>query len=128
MSMLLLSTADTELLAARSSGAPWRVANPSRVDSTDAAALSGLIADASVIVLRLLGGTQAWPGGIEALRASGRPLVVLGGETAPDAQLMALSTAPAGVVAEALAYLGQGGPANLRRTAPLPVRHPAADR
>ncbi|HEX4018089.1 MAG TPA: cobaltochelatase subunit CobN [Frankiaceae bacterium] len=114
MSMLLLSTADTELLAARSSGAPWRVANPSRVESSDAAALSALIADAPVIVLRLLGGTQAWPGGIEALRASGRPLVVLGGETAPDAQLMAASTVPAGVAAEALAYLSQGGPANLR--------------
>ncbi|HEX4432987.1 MAG TPA: cobaltochelatase subunit CobN [Frankiaceae bacterium] len=114
MSMLLLSTADTELLAARSSGAPWRVSNPSRVDSADTAALSALIGDASVLVLRLLGGTQAWPGGIEALRASGRPLVVLGGETAPDAQLMALSTAPAGVVAESLAYLSQGGPANLR--------------
>ena len=67
-----------------------------------------------MVVLRLLGGTQAWPGGIEALRATGRPLVVLGGETAPDAQLMAASTVPAGVVAEALAYLSQGGPANLR--------------
>jgi cobaltochelatase CobN len=112
--MLLLSTADTELLAARSSGAPWRVANPSRVDSSDTAALSALVGEASVIVLRLLGGTQAWPGGIDALRQAGRPLVVLGGETAPDAQLMASSTVPAGVAAEALAYLSQGGPANLR--------------
>jgi cobaltochelatase CobN len=114
MNMLLLSTADTELLAARASGAAWKVANPSRVDPTDFAALSGLVADASVIVLRLLGGTQAWPGGIDALRATGRPLVVLGGETAPDAQLMAASTVPAGVAAEALAYLSQGGPGNLR--------------
>ena len=40
MSMLLLSTADTELLAARASGADWRVANPSRVDPADSAALS----------------------------------------------------------------------------------------
>ncbi len=64
-------------------------------------------------MLRLLGGTQAWPGGIEALRSTGRPVVVLGGETAPDAQLMAASTVPAGVAAEALAYLSQGGPANL---------------
>jgi cobaltochelatase CobN len=109
--MLLLSTADTELLAARSSGEPWRVANPSRLEPADAAQLA---ANASVIVLRLLGGTQAWPGGIEALREAGRQLVVLGGETAPDAQLMARSTVPAGVAAEALAYLNQGGPANLR--------------
>ncbi len=110
MSMLLLSTADTELLAARSSGAAWTVANPSRVEPAEAA---GIAAEAAVIVLRLLGGTQAWPGGIEALRASGRPLVVLGGESAPDAQLMAASTVPAGVATEALAYLNQGGPANL---------------
>ncbi len=110
MTMLLLSTADTELLAARSSGAPWQVANPSRIEPAQAADLA---TDASVIVLRLLGGTQAWPGGIEALRSTGRPVVVLGGETAPDAQLMAASTVPAGVAAEALAYLSQGGPANL---------------
>jgi cobaltochelatase CobN len=73
-----------------------------------------LVGDASVVVVRLLGGAQAWPGGLEALRAIGRPLVVLGGESAPDAQLMGASSVPAGVVAEALEYLAQGGPHNLR--------------
>jgi cobaltochelatase CobN len=109
--MLLLSTADTELLAARSSGAGWRVANPTRVEPETVAELVG---DASVIVVRLLRGAQAWPGGLEALRVIGRPLVVLGGEAAPDAQLMGASTVPAGVVREALEYLAQGGPENLR--------------
>jgi cobaltochelatase CobN len=112
--ILLLSTADTELLAARSSGADYRVANPVRVAP---AAVPGLAAGAGLVVLRLLGGRQAWPDGISALRATGLPLVMLGGEAAPDAELMALSTVPGGVVAEALGYLREGGPGNLRELA-----------
>ena len=68
-------------------------------------------------MLRLLGGRQAWPEGVAALRASGLPLVALGGESTPDAELMSLSTVPAGVVAEALGYLREGSPANLRELA-----------
>ena len=49
--------------------------------------------------------------------AAGMPLVALGGEAAPDAELMALSTVPAGVATEALAYLREGGPDNLRELA-----------
>lgn len=30
--VLLLSTADTDLLAARASGAPFRIGNPTRID------------------------------------------------------------------------------------------------
>ena len=112
--ILLLSTADTELLAARSSGADYRVANPVRVAPDSVPALAG---GASLVVLRLLGGRQAWPGGISALRATGLPLVLLGGEAVPDAELMALSTVPAGVAAEALGYLREGGPGNLRELA-----------
>src|SRR5207342_3656833 len=41
------------------------------------------------------------------------PVVVLGGEQQPDAELMEQSTAPGGVVAEAHSYLAHGGPANL---------------
>jgi cobaltochelatase CobN len=42
------------------------------------------------------------------------PVVVLGGEAVPDVHLQAKSTAPAGVVSEALAYLVEGGAVNLR--------------
>jgi cobaltochelatase CobN len=112
--ILLLSTADTELLAARASGADYRVANPVRVAP---AALAALTDSIDVVVLRLLGGRQAWPDGISALLATGLPLVMLGGEAAPDAELMALSTVPAGVAAEALGYLREGGPGNLRELA-----------
>ncbi len=126
--ILLLSTADTELLAARSSGAAYRTANPSRIPMGDAAGdpggdppgaarLAALADGADLVVLRLLGGRQAWPEGVAALRASGLPLVALGGESTPDAELMSLSTVPAGVVAEALGYLREGGPANLAQLA-----------
>jgi cobaltochelatase CobN len=112
--ILLLSTADTELLAARASGADYRVANPARIPPD---AVAGLARGADLAVLRLLGGRAAWPGGIEALHATGLPLIILGGEAAPDAGLMAQSTVAAGTVTEALGYLREGGPANLRELA-----------
>lgn len=51
--------------------------------------------------------------GLEAVRASGTPLVALGGEIAPDAELMECSTVPGGVAADAHNYLAAGGPGNL---------------
>ena len=112
--ILLLSTADTELLAARSADAGYRTANPARIAVGDLAALT---AGADLAVARLLGGRKAWPEGIEALRRAGLPLIALGGEAAPDAELMALSTVPAGIAAQALAYLREGGRDNLRELA-----------
>ncbi|MFE9395839.1 cobaltochelatase subunit CobN [Streptomyces flavidovirens] len=109
--VLLLSTADTDLLAARASGAPYRIGNPTRIDA--ATELPALIEGAAVAVVRLLGGKRAWEDGLAVLKASGIPTVLLGGETVPDAELMAESSVPAGVVAEALRYLVEGGPGNL---------------
>lgn len=109
--VLLLSTADTDLLAARASRAPFRIGNPNRIDVQDE--LPALIEGSSVAVVRLLGGKRAWEDGLAALKASGIPTVLLGGEAVPDAELMAESSAPAGVVAEALRYLVEGGPGNL---------------
>ncbi|WP_253882054.1 cobaltochelatase subunit CobN [Actinomadura rupiterrae] len=111
MRALLLSTADTELLAARAAGA-WVTANPMRVDD-----LSSLVDGVDVVVVRLLGGRKTWPDGVDALVGSGLPVVLLGGEADPDAELMALSTVPPGVAAEALAYLREGGVENLRQLA-----------
>src|SRR5262245_30651458 len=108
---LLLSTADTELLAARACAAPWRIANPTRLTPGQAQALAK---ESAFTVVRLLGGQQAWPDGLAALSFPGTRMVVLGGEAAPDAGLQALSTVPAGVVSEALAYLAEGGVDNLR--------------
>ena len=114
LTILLVSTADTELLAAAASGAGYLTANPAR---TEPAEVPALAARADLVVLRLLGGRKAWPEGVAALTAAGRPLVALGGEAAPDAELMALSTVPAGVATEALGYLREGGPENLRELA-----------
>nr|BBJ54659.1 hypothetical protein SAVMC3_72880 [Streptomyces avermitilis] len=106
-----MSTADTDLLAARASGAPYRIGNPTRVDVSEE--LPALVAGSDIAVVRLLGGKRAWEDGLAALKASGIPTVLLGGETVPDAELMAESSVPAGVVAEALRYLVEGGSANL---------------
>ncbi|MEV4253721.1 cobaltochelatase subunit CobN [Spirillospora sp. NPDC049652] len=114
MRALLLSTADTELLAARAADAGWATANPVRVDVGE---LPSLTEGADVVVVRLLGGRKTWPDGVEALVRSGLPVVFLGGEADPDAELMALSTVPPGVAAEALAYLREGGVGNLRQLA-----------
>ncbi|GAA3050677.1 cobaltochelatase subunit CobN [Actinokineospora globicatena] len=109
--ILLLSTSDTDLLSARASGAEYRLANPARLHLDD---LPGLLEGADIVVVRLLGGRRAWEEGLDSLLAGPRPVVVLGGEQVPDAELMELSTVPGGVVAEAHRYLAYGGADNLR--------------
>jgi cobaltochelatase CobN len=112
--LLLLSTADTDLLAARASRTEWRVANPARLDPAD---LVALLDGVALVVVRLLGGRRTWPEGLDAVLAAGLPVVALGGESAPDAELTALSTVPAGVCHDALRYLVEGGATNLRELA-----------
>ena len=106
----LLSTSDTDLLSARASGASYAWSNPSR--ATDAE-LTSAVAGSELVVMRLLGSPHdLWPG-LASVREAGTPLVVLGGEQQPSAELMELSTVPMGVAAEAHRYLAEGGPANL---------------
>ncbi|NLU61566.1 cobaltochelatase subunit CobN [Rhodococcus sp. HNM0563] len=109
--LALLSTSDTDLLSARSSGADWAVGNPSRLDVTTD--LSGLLEGAGLVIVRILGSARSWQDGLDAVRARGVPVVVLGGEQTPDAELMSYSTVPIGTAAEAHRYLAHGGPANL---------------
>ncbi|MFD5888360.1 cobaltochelatase subunit CobN [Streptomyces sp. NPDC060334] len=116
--ILLLSTSDTDLLSARAADGPvpYRFANPSRLPLDD---LPGLLDGADLVVVRLLGGLRAWQDGLDLLLAPDqtRPVVVLTGEQAPDAQLMEASTVPIGIAAEAHGYLAHGGPANLDQLA-----------
>ncbi|HZP15254.1 MAG TPA: cobaltochelatase subunit CobN, partial [Nocardioides sp.] len=106
----LLSTSDTDLLSARSSGADYVWANPARSSDAD---LTALVDGAAVVVIRLLGSPDALWSGVAGLREAGTPLVILGGEQTPSAELMELSTVPIGIAAQAHAYLAEGGPTNL---------------
>lgn len=108
--ILLLSTSDTDLITAAASDADISGANPSRILVDD---IPGLAAGADLIIVRILGGVRAWEDGLAAVAATGKPLVVCSGEQQPDPDLMALSTVPAGVVAEAHNYLAAGGVANI---------------
>jgi cobaltochelatase CobN len=110
--ILLLSTSDTDLIAARSSGARYRWANPSRlVDGELTEQMNG----ADLVVVRILGGYRSWQDGIDTVIGSGVPTVVVSGEHAPDAELMSRSTVPAGAAVQAHIYLAQGGMENLRQ-------------
>jgi cobaltochelatase CobN len=108
----LLSTSDTDLLSARASGADYLLANPARAAHTE---LGPMLEACDLIVARILGSPQLLCGGFDRLRATGKPMVVLGGEQAPDAALMELSTVSKGIAADAHVYLAQGGPDNLRQ-------------
>lgn len=113
----LLSTSDTDLLCARASQRNYGYLNPSRADD---AAIQALIfgdesqAAAEIVIYRLLGSPdQLWPG-LEQVRAAGIPVVVLGGEQQPNAELMEYSTVTSGVASQAHVYLAQGGANNLQ--------------
>lgn len=110
----LLSTSDTDLLSARASGADYLWANPSRqVEGHQS--MAEAIEAADLVICRLLGSPHDLCGGFERIRATGKPMIVLGGELTPNAELMEMSTVPVGVAAEAHRYLVEGGPENLRQ-------------
>ena len=106
----LLSTSDTDLLSARASGADYLLANPGRAAHQQ---FGEALEACDLVVARILGSAQLLCSGFDRFRATSKPMVVLGGEQAPDAALMALSTVPKGIAADAHVYLAQGGPDNL---------------
>jgi cobaltochelatase CobN len=120
--VLLLTTADTEILAAARAAELLpedfpgvRCANPAKLDDPGSF-FDEVLPGTRAVLVRLLGGRRAWPEGFEELRRRceqlGIPLLAFGGEAEPDAELTALSTAPSGAVAEAFEYLRWGGVAN----------------
>ncbi len=109
---------DTELLALRSviddlphDLGPVGWFHPDRID--DVPDVTG----ARLVVVRLLGGIELWEEGFARLcrqcEDADVPLVAVGGEFDTDPELLARSTVPAGVVAEAHRYLYAGGPRNI---------------
>ena len=112
--ILVLTNAPSEILALRSvlDGLPdgfpeVRAANPGELDRLPE------VESLALVVVRLLGGAQAWAGHFERLRqsciTSGVPLLAFGGEAAPDAEMTASSTVPSATVAQAFEYLVHGG-------------------
>ncbi len=112
MRIALLSTSDTDLLSARESGADYVLANPARPGHQS---MAEVIEGCDLVIGRLLGSPQDLCSGFTRVAATGMPVVVLGGEQSPSAELMELSSVPMGVAAEAHLYLAEGGPENLRQ-------------
>ncbi len=125
--IVVLSSADTEiaLLAAaqrrcraQAPSAPrLRLAPISRLGHNFSVDLyMETVAQARLVVARLLGGSAYWPYGLERLvetcRASGIPLALVPGDDKPDPELMQLSTLEPDRVHRLWRYLAEGGPAN----------------
>ncbi|WP_448572753.1 cobaltochelatase subunit CobN, partial [Trichothermofontia sp.] len=76
-----------------------------------------VLAQAQVIVLRLLGGRAYWPYGLEVVRevatATGAMLWVLPGDDQPDPDLISHSTVGLGVCDRLWRYFNEGGVTNL---------------
>ena len=80
------------------------------------ALLAGELAQARIIVLRVLGRPGSVPGFAELVTAAqrqGRFLVAISGTGEPDAELAAVSTVSPQVLQQALAYFQAGGSVNL---------------
>ncbi|MBV8086586.1 MAG: cobaltochelatase subunit CobN [Chloroflexi bacterium] len=133
--IVFLSTADTDLLTLSSLELrDVLAANPTVLTSS---ALQEFASRAeTAVVLRLLGGRRTLEAEFDGIRewclASGVPLVAVPGDAVPDAELAALSTAPAEVVQRTHQYLVAGGAENLEsmvrclrgETRPAPVEQP----
>ncbi|RYJ01945.1 MAG: hypothetical protein EON52_20530, partial [Actinomycetales bacterium] len=79
----LLSTSDTDLLSARASGADYLWANPgSQVEGHQS--MAEAIEASDLVICRLLGSPDDLCGGFERIRATGKPMIVLGGELTPN--------------------------------------------
>jgi cobaltochelatase CobN len=120
-----VTTADTEILATSTAvarlpdGFPEvRWANPAFA-ADHVAFIDELLDGARVVLCRILGGRRGWPEGFDVLRSEcarrGVALLALGGEAEPDAELTALSLAPAGAVAQAGEYLRHGDVDNVEQ-------------
>jgi cobaltochelatase CobN len=82
-----------------------------------------VIAGASCVVIRLLGGLDYWRYGADeiahAARAQGIPLALLPGDGRDDARLADLSTVDGAMLARLDAFFAAGGPKNMRRALDL---------
>ena len=75
-----------------------------------------VVAEARLVVVRLLGGVSYWPYGVEQLtqicRQRAIPIAFLPGDDMPDPVLESWGTLDPAIAAVLWRYLGEGGPAN----------------
>jgi len=80
--------------------------------------VESVIENATLVIVRLLGGRGYWPYGVEQIAATCRKkniaLAFLPGDDQPDEELTSLSTLPGDAVHRLWQYCVQGGPANYR--------------
>src|SRR5215471_10501963 len=125
--IVLLSSADTEIALLAAAQSRLRVQDPMapRLRLAPIARLGHnfsvdlymeTVAQARLVIARLLGGSTYWPYGVERLvetcRERGIPLALLPGDDKPDPELVQLSTLPPDSVHRLRRYLAEGGPAN----------------
>lgn len=125
--LIFMTTADTDIQCLARVAAQWpsaapalRVVNLLQLQQELAIDAYGetVLAQAQVIVLRLLGGRAYWSYGLEVTRAiaqtHGISLIVLPGDDRPDPDLMSHSTVSLTVAHGLWRYLIEGGVPNLR--------------
>ena len=115
-----LTTSDSDLLTIHRA----RALLPAEFPEIVSANLASLQSEAAsvlgeadqICVVRLLGGRRAWPDGFDQLRKAcierRVPFLAFSGEAQVDAELLAASTPPSGLVAQAFEYLRHGGVEN----------------
>jgi cobaltochelatase CobN len=125
--IIVLASADTEIALIAAAQARRREADP-RAPSLRLAPVMRLghnfsvdlymelVAEARLVVARLLGGSAYWPYGVERLVETCRehdiPLALLPGDDKPDAELARLSSVPEIAARRLWRYLAEGGAGN----------------
>jgi cobaltochelatase CobN len=128
--ILVVTNADTEVLTWRvaAEALDWpvgelRVARCEELSSNpEGSGLASALPRGSAVLVRILGGKQAWSSLEEfsvACRRFSIPLVVLSGEMGRDTELEALSNAPLEITDRLREYMVQGGPENFAAVAKL---------
>jgi cobaltochelatase CobN len=126
--IVILSAADTELACFAAAHAVLPAPKPSlRLASllmlqhnlSIDAYVEDIVAQAKLVVLRLIGGRRYWPYGIEevsaACRANGIPLAVLPGDDQPDPELSDFTTLPTESAHRLWRYCTEGGIENAQQ-------------
>ena len=125
--IVVLSAADTELASLAAARATLgetfpivRLANLMQLSHNASVDLycESIIAEARLVIVRLLGGKSYWPYGVEQIvetcAGAGAPLVLLPGDDQPDPELAAYSTVKAEAYQRLWYFLLHGGAANAR--------------